>query len=60
MVKKLAGIALLVAVIGLLAFGAFNRTSETLVSAQGVEDGYGRGYGSGSELPDTDHEDVYE
>ena len=60
MIKKLVGITLLVAVIGLLAFGAFTRTSETLASAQGVEDGYGRGYGNGNELPDADHDDVYE
>jgi hypothetical protein len=60
MVKKLVGISLLVVVVGLLAFGAFYRTNETLVSAQGIEDSYGRGNGNGDTFTnDLDHDTVY-
>lgn len=63
MFKKVVGITLLVAVIGLLAYGAINRTNETTVSAKGVEEGYGRGQGQrdGNQefLPNTEHEDGF-
>jgi len=51
MVKKALGITLLVAVIGLLAFGAINRTSakagELLPVTNDVAEGNGPGYGGG-------------
>ena len=50
MFKKIIGYTILVAVIGVLAFGAINRTSakagETLPAAD-VTAGYGNGYGNG-------------
>ncbi len=51
MIKKTLGISLLVVVIGLLAFGAINRTSakagELLPVSADVVEGYGPGYGGG-------------
>ncbi len=58
MIKKALGITLLVAVIGLLAFGAINRTSakagELLPAAAEEVAGYGNGYGGGNGRVETD------